>query len=124
MPAHHQAYAQRSAESIMEWAKSLSSPEVLQVIHQILNNSKHPEMNLRNALGIQSLNRRHGLNRLTLACRKAMLMNCVEYRTIKNLLENGMEAIPLQSSEAQPPAETKFKSSFARANVRGGQYYH
>lgn len=51
--------------------------------------------NLRAAQGIISLSKKYGPTRLESACRRALFFDNVRYRTVKTILEQGLDQVPL-----------------------------
>lgn len=116
MPPNHRFYAEWSSERFCKWAKSMGE-EVLHVIEEVLQSRKHPEQAFRVCLGILSLAKKYGDDRLNKACGKALRFGTCSYRRIESMLRLGME------EEQQP--ELKLVSSIpAHENVRGSQYYN
>ena len=58
--------------------------------------------NLRAAQGVISLASRYGADRLELACARALLFDSPRYRTVKTILDQSIDQLPLQ----QPPSPT------------------
>jgi hypothetical protein len=60
--------------------------------------------NLRAAQGVVSLAQRYGADRLEAACARALAFDCPRYRTVKTILDKGMDQQPLPLSPAPPLA--------------------
>lgn len=69
----------------------------------------------RSCLGLLSLSRRYGKERLEAACERALALGTVRYRHVRDLLANNRDLIAQEA-----PAEW---TSPAHANVRGPDYY-
>ena len=65
-----------------------------------------------------SLARRHGGDRVHAACARALSVNAVSYTSVKSILEQHLDALPLpavQLSVVPPPP--------VHENLRGAAYY-
>jgi hypothetical protein len=64
------------------------------------------------------LSERHGAPRVEAACARAERLRAASYKTVKNILAAGVEALPFDE-----PAETT-PTLPAHDNIRGAGYYH
>jgi hypothetical protein len=55
---------------------------------------------LRAVQGIISLHKKYGQARLDAACRRALVFQSVRYKTIKSILQKGLEYAPLPQQDA------------------------
>ena len=92
-------------------------PSTAAAVQRILNSRKHPELGYRSCLGIFRLADRCGPQRLEAACRRAVTLNACSYRSLKSILETGLDRQPLEP--VAPPAA----HSQRHDNVRGADYY-
>jgi transposase len=116
MPAEHRFYAEWSPERFCRWAKSIGE-EVLQVIENVLKSRKHPEQAFKVCLGILSLAKKYGPQRLNKACGKANRFGTYSYKRIESMLKLGVEE--------EQQKEMEFISSIpVHDNIRGSQYYN
>jgi transposase len=92
-------------------------PQTAAAVERILNSRKHPELGYRSCLGVLRLADRYGPQRLEAACRRAVTLNACSYRSLKSMLETGLDRQPLEP--LAPPA----LHSQIHANVRGADYY-
>jgi transposase len=117
LPASHRAHLEWSPSRLIQWAGSVG-PEVAQVAEQILLSKPHPEHGYRACLGLMSLSRRHGRERMVAACARALAMNTVSYTSVKSILRENLDRLPLPDAELAvlPPPP-------AHANLRGAGYY-
>jgi hypothetical protein len=69
-----------------------------QVIHKLLTDSVTDY--LRSAQGIISLQKKYGNTRLDAACRRAIAFQSQRYKTVKSILQKGLEYAPLPEQEA------------------------
>ena len=87
------------------------------VLERIMLSRKHPELGYRSCLGVLRLGNRFTDERLESACRRALAMDACSYRSIKSILQTGLDRQPLET-EPVPAAY-----NFEHANVRGASYY-
>lgn len=116
MPPNHRFYAEWSPQRFRTWAKSIGE-EALQVIEEVLQSRKHPEQAFRVCLGILSLAKKYGAQRLNKACGKALHFGTCSYRRIESMLKLGME-------EDQQPALEVVGTIATHENIRGSRYYN
>ena len=57
-----------------------------QVITRILDSRKHPEQAYKSCMGLLSLAKKYAPNDYIKACKKALQLNCTNYKFIKNIL--------------------------------------
>ena len=113
-PKSHQKYLQWTPSRILEWVKTIG-PDCARVVDQILASRPHPEQGYRSALGIIRLGKAVGHDRLEAACRRALHFNTCSYTSLKAILENHLDAQPLEQELPLP--------SPIHENLRGGPYY-
>ncbi|MCX7126132.1 MAG: IS21 family transposase [Gammaproteobacteria bacterium] len=97
MPPKAQAYKMRDPQWCLTQSKKIGEHCHL-VIDQLFNDTVLDQ--LRAAQGICSLEKKYSKNRLNAACKRAQAFNTVNYRSIKNILEAGVEYDTLASEEA------------------------
>ena len=86
---------------------------------KIMASRKHPEQGFRSCLGILRLAQRYDPERLERACQRALRIGGHSYKSVKSILERGLEAQPVQeASTGQSPAPV------SHGNIRGKDYYH
>lgn len=110
----HKFYSDWTPERIINWGAK-TGEEVKNMMEQVMKSRTYPEQAYKVCLGILSLSKRYGNERLNGACRRALNFNCYSYKSIKNILEKGLDKI---QEEAEPP---RFPE---HANLRGGEYYN
>jgi len=108
----------------LEWTSAritdagrLIGPATVTVLTKIMEVRKHPELGYRSCMGVLRLARRYSNERLEAACRRAVAMNVCSYKSIKSMLDAGLDR---QAPEpvAAPPAHAEM-----HVNVRGAGYY-
>jgi len=113
MPDQHRFYAEWSPERFIRWA-AVVGPDVQAVIQQVLDQAKYPPQGFRSCLGILSLRKIYGAQRLNRACRRALAYRMCSYRRIHNMLKLGLEQEQEQPQFSFPSHE----------NLRGSHYYN
>jgi transposase len=115
MPKSHRKHRQWSPGRFLNWARSIG-PCALEVIKHQLEARPHPEHGYRACLGLLNLARRYTPNRLENACEQALRLGSPGYRSIRSILDKGLDRQPLlEPSQDDLPAHD---------NVRGPGYYH
>jgi len=113
MPAEHRFYAEWSPERILKWARAIGE-EVGLVIEKVLESRKHPEQAFKVCLGILSLAKGYGAERLKKACRQANRYRTCSFKRIESMIKLAQE------EEKQPELEL----IPAHENIRGSEYYN
>jgi transposase len=116
-PKAHQRHMEWTPSRIAEWASTVGS-STAQVVETILATNRHPEQGYRSCLGIIRLSSKYGAQRVEKAAMRALLLNACSYRSIRSMLEKGLD---LQDPpEQETPAATQ---PIHHDNVRGSGYY-
>ena len=129
MPSHHRAYAEWTPERIISWAGSIG-PHTAQGVQMMIEQKDHPEQAYQSALGIISLSKKHGNQRVEKASQKALSIQSFCYQTLKTMLKNRMEEVPLTDVKLCKDTQSETASSeqqlclWAKENLRGQDYYH
>lgn len=113
-PKSHQEYLEWTPSRIINWARNIG-PNTASLVDKILSSKQHPEMSYRSCLGIIRLGKEYTPERLEAACWRALKINAPSYRSVKSILEGGLDQIPLE--EEAPPQIAE------HANIRGKEYY-
>jgi len=119
MPPAHRAHAEWTPSRIISWAAKFG-PDCSRLVSAILESKAHPELGYRAALGIIRMESKYGATRLEKACTKALLLRSPSYRTVKTILVNGAEDIPIPGS-GDPLTTIVPKSA---ENIRGPHYFN
>lgn len=115
MPPNHRAYKEWSPERFRSWGASIGNNAAI-FVDRVFEKRTHPAQAFRLCLGVLSLAKKYGAARLDAACERALTANSVVYRTIKHVLEKGLD----KRKEKEP---TKTNVPVNHANVRGAAYY-
>jgi transposase len=116
MPPRHQKYAKWTPERFLRWSRKIG-PRTAEVAEKVLNSRSYPQQAYRSVLGILRLGQGYTEQRLEAACNRALAIGTVSYRSIKSILENGLDQRPLPERENQ-------SKSIQHINIRGKKYYH
>lgn len=114
MASSHQFVSEWSAEKFIEWSESLDEYVKLYII-KILETKRHPEQAYKSCVGILSFAKKYDKQRLITACKMALGYEVYNYKTIRTILDNGMD---------QQPQEIQTESEMPlHENIRGENYY-
>jgi transposase len=116
MPASHRAHREWTPAKLIAWGERIGAATG-ELVRWQMEHRRHPEQGYRACLGLQRLARQYDHARLEAACARAMALRSPTYRSVKDILANGLDGQPLPatpSSTAMPVHE----------NVRGPDYYH
>ena len=86
---------------------------------KVMASRKHPEQGFRSCLGILRLAQRYDPERLERACQRALRIGGHSYKSVKSILENGLEAQSVEEASAE-----KTLPPVSHGNIRGKDYYH
>lgn len=114
-PRSHQEHLQWTPSRIINWAKQ-TGPATAALVKKILASRPHTEAGYRSCLGIIRLSKHYGKDRVEAACLRGLRSNVTSYKSIKSILERGLDSIPVKS-ESPNLVMTR------HANVRGSEYY-
>jgi transposase len=114
MPPAHQEHVKWTPERLKEWVGQ-AGPSAAKLADVILKSRPHPQQAFTSILGMIRLGERFGKERLEAAAFRALRFNTTNYRSLKNILEAGLDKTP-NGSEVQPkPIEHN--------NIRGPDYF-
>jgi transposase len=85
-------------------------------VQRILASRPHPQQGFRTCMGVMRLGKDYGPERLEAACRRALRLNALSYKSVESILARGLENQPL-------PEPAAAAAPIAHANLRGPQYY-
>lgn len=123
MPAAHRAHLEWSPQRLLNWGREIGANTLLIVDHQ-LTSKPHPEMGYCACLGLLSLARQHGNERLEAACARAVSLGALNRHSVVNILKAGLDSQPLPITPTEQHAAQKDWISPHHDNVRGPGYYH
>ena len=113
-PKSHQKYLEWTPSRIIAWAKE-TGEATAKLTQKIIESKPHPEQGYRACLGIVRLAKRYGQERVEAACQRAVATGALRYKSVKSILETGLDKAPLEEP-LEPP-------SIDHENLRGPDYY-
>ena len=114
MASTHQFMTDWTPARFINWGASIDQ-DVKQLIINILEKKHHPEQAYRSCMGVLSLAKKVGNERLKNACTRALEYGIYNYKIVQNILEKGLDTI--QDEENQNTDLPSHK------NIRGKNYY-
>lgn len=109
-PPDKLAWAMVTPVRLREAAEKIG-PATLQFVSEMLSDNVE---RLRGAQGVLNFAKKYGEKRLEAACRRALFVNAVHYRTVESILRRGLDATPLPA-EVQSPGPVPKRAAFARS---------
>lgn len=114
MPKAHQEYLGWTPSRIVEWAKK-TGIKTAELTQAVLAAREHPAQGYRSCLGILRLGKTHPAERIEAACSRALACRAYSYKSVKSILENGIDKIS--------PTESKCSILVNHENIRGNEYF-
>ena len=115
MPDSHRRYLEWTPGRIVAWANK-NGPSTGEFIDALLLSRPHPEQGFRSALGVMSLAKKYGPERLEAACARALVLRSFSYSSVASMLQHGLDQRPLATGSV--------RAHPVHANIRGPNYYH
>lgn len=115
MPHEQRFYREWSPERIRSWGAKIG-PNTELFMDRIIQSKPHPEHGFRACRGIIRLARSYTPERLERAAYRAMEFNLNSYKSIKSMMDKGLDTITL--FDPQPVLV-----GLDHQNIRGGAYY-
>lgn len=116
MPKAHRQYAEWTPERIERWASKVG-PATAELTRRIIASRRHPQQGYRSCLGILSLSKAYGDERLEAAARRALSIGAKNYRSVASILKSGLDHQPL------PEPGEQLSLPIDHENIRGALYY-
>jgi transposase len=116
MPAHHRHQVEWTPERFESWALRCG-PSVRDFVTELFKRRRHPEQAFRSCFGLMKLAEQFTSERLNAACLRAFSLGAFQYKSVKSILEKGLDSQPLLLESPSIP------SAGHHENVRGGSYY-
>jgi transposase len=113
-PIAHRAYAERTPEKFLEWAKSLGPATSAAVEYQLQSRDNSP-LALRACGTLQRLAKEYGAQRLEAACQRGQEIRSLTLKSISSILRRKLDAVPTELPEQI--------SLPLHGNVRGPHYF-
>lgn len=115
MPKSHRQYLEWTPSRIVDISKQIGN-NTASVVERILNSRKYPELGYRSCLGILRLSKSYSRERLEAACKRAVAIGACSYKSVRSILENGLDKYPLEEKINHPVIEHE--------NIRGNDYFN
>jgi transposase len=115
MPSSHRRYAEWTPARLVREAGKIG-PATIALFEAIMKAKPHPEQGFRSCLGILSLVRSYGPERIEAAARRGNDIRATTYGSIKSILQNGLD----RAFKPNMPDTSPIR----HANIRGRGYYH
>jgi transposase len=116
MPKAHREYAEWTPERLIKWAAAIGEATG-RLVDSLLAAMVHPQQGFNSCLGIISLAKKYGNDRVEAASTRALAIGAISYKSMKSILTNGLDAKPL-------PQQTPAHQPLNHPNIRGNTYYH
>lgn len=117
MPSAHQFILEWNPDKFISWARSID-PVVESYIKKILNSKVYPEQAYRSCVGILSIAKKEGKERLINACKRADYYNSYGYNVIATIIKKQLDKMPLDT-----PYGPQQQVLPLHDNVRGKENY-
>ena len=111
----HRYIHQWNPERYIRWAKTVGE-DTARLIERIFQTKPHPEQAYNSCEGILRMENKVGKSRLNNACRRALEYESFYYKTVKNILERGID---LQTDLF----DSAHQKTPKHENIRGRNYY-
>ena len=111
----HQHMSDWNPERLLDWAIKIG-PATRHLVEQILQRSHHEQIGMRACLGLLSLHKDFGRERLEAACRRALSTETWSVTSIRSMLKHGLDQQSVQLSIPD-------LHNIAHSNIRGANYF-
>jgi transposase len=116
MPKSHRDYADWTPERLIRWAAE-TGKSTADLVTAILAKKIHPQQGFRSCMGIITLAKKFGKERVEAACKRALAIEGTSYKSVQSILETGLDKNPLPEPRTAAPA-------IMHSNIRGSEYYN
>jgi transposase len=114
MASAHRYLTEWTPQKFINWGGNIDEL-VKEFIIRILEKKQHPEQAYKSCIGILSMERKVGRDRLINACRRALEYQIYNYMIIKKILDKGLDNVSdQQDHQTELPGHN---------NIRGENYY-
>lgn len=114
-PKSHQEYGAWPPERLIRWAAKIG-PSTSSLIEKILQRFNVPELSYRTCFGVLRLAKEAGDERLEAACNRALAINALSVKSIKSILDSGLDKRPLPEKPRQ--------LTIVHENIRGANSFN
>lgn len=113
LASHHQFMTDWTPQRFINWGAAIGELVELYIM-RVIEKKKHPEQAYKSCMGILSLHKKVGSERLLGACQRALDYELYGYKPIQNILEKGLDKIHDNNQQDRLPSHD---------NIRGKDYY-
>ncbi len=118
LPEAQKVYrAQQKPEYYTDRAKAVG-PFTEELIGKVMDKKQHKEQSFRTCLGMLSLEKGYGKERLESAAKRALYYGAFTYKSLKSILKTGLD------KEELPDTPADSTESMIHENIRGEEYYN
>lgn len=110
----HRFVAEWNPDRFRKWARSIDQ-DVELFVHKIFQDKKYPEQAYKSCLGVLSLAKKVGNDRLIKACQRALVYGIYTYGIIDQILRTGLD-------KCNEPDKEQLEMPL-HENIRGQEYY-
>jgi transposase len=115
MPPSHRAFAEWTPDKLQAEA-ALIGPATAELVAAVFAAKRHPEQGCKACLGILSLVKSYGRERVEAACRRGLAIKATTFGSIQSILRHGLDAVPVTAAVSAAP--------ILHSQIRGGRYFH
>lgn len=115
MPSAHRRHGQWTPQGLLAAAARIG-PSTAAFCEAVMADRPHPEQGFRTCLGILSLAKSYGPERLDAACRRGLSIKARSVASIRSILQNGLDRAFLDEPADHAPLR--------HGNIRGQGYFH
>lgn len=118
MPEKHQQAVEWPPDRIIRWARTLGSFVAL-FAQQLMDARVHSQQAYRSCMGLIRLGKRYGNDRLNNACKRALSISAINYKSVETILKNNLD-----QQELHREIKEEFITPPGHDYVRGSEYFH
>ncbi len=124
MTKSHRKYKEWTPNKILTRSEQIGE-STLEVVHRLIKAKQHPMQAYRAAVGIIGLEKKYSPGRLEIACKRALRIGGISYKSILSILQNGLDhkELLLGTSKRKEELAQKAARPIHHENVRGEDYY-
>jgi transposase len=116
MPSHHKIVRGWSPEWLISRAQIIG-PATKETAEVILKKHNHPQQGFNSVMGLLNLAKQYTAQRLEIAAKRALHYKCASYRSIKSILEQGLDKEEIVHKASSTIVQE-------HSNLRGPEYFN
>lgn len=118
-PAAHRAYSQDNTATLLSWAQQQGGA-LHAFVRQHIEHNRNPTASLQAMRGLQQMSRESGVERLQVACERALAIHARSVSSVRSILNRGLDRQPADEA----PGAANDDTPQAHENIRGPHYYN